>query len=156
MGSVLSAMPDYQLWLLAGVLLAVAEALIPGVYLFWIGAAALFTGLATFLFAPAPALQFGLFALAILLALYGGRRMVGRNPVPSADPLLNDRAARLIGRHVIVSEDIVNGKGRVTVDDGSWTAIGPDLPTGTRVIITAAHGAVLSVELLEEQGQRAG
>ena len=150
MGSFLSGMPDYQLWLLAGVLLAVAEALVPGVYLFWIGAAALVTGLATYVLAPSVGLQFGLFALAILFALYGGRRIIRRSPVTSADPLLNDRTARLIGRHVIVSEAIVNGKGRVTVDDGSWTASGPDLPPGTRVIITAAHGAVLSVEPLEE------
>ena len=55
-----------------------------------------------------------------------GRRHYERNPVPSSDPLLNDRTARLIGQKVTVVEAIENGEGRVRVGDSVWAARGPD------------------------------
>jgi membrane protein implicated in regulation of membrane protease activity len=68
--------------------------------------------------------------------------------VESADPLLNDRAARLIGETVLVVEPIIGGEGRVKVGDGVWTARGPDSAAGVRVRIASVQGAVLHVESL--------
>jgi membrane protein implicated in regulation of membrane protease activity len=75
-----------------------------------------------------------------------GRRWYAQNPVASADPLLNDRVARLIGEVVTVVEPIAAGKGKVRVGDGEWLACGPDTPVGAHVRITGATGTSLTVE----------
>jgi membrane protein implicated in regulation of membrane protease activity len=42
---------------------------------------------------------------------------------------------------------IENGAGRVRVGDGVWNARGPDAPAGASVVIVAADGTCLTVEL---------
>jgi inner membrane protein len=135
-------------WLIGGVAIAIAELAVPGMFLIWIGVAAMLTGLATMAFGlPLPA-QLGLFAALAVLAVYLSRHVLDRVPIISDDPLLNERTARLIGRIVTVVEPIDRGEGRVRVGDGVWTATGPDLPAGTRVEIVRAIGARLVVEPL--------
>ena len=92
------------------------------------------------------AYQLGLFAVLAFAAVYAGRRYYERNPVASADPNLNDRAARLIGQTVTVETAIENGEGRVTVGDSVWIARGPDAPPGSQVRIVSADGSCLNVE----------
>ena len=41
---------------------------------------------------------------------------------------------------------IVDGRGRLRVDDSVWLVEGPDLPAGTRVRITGADNTLLRVE----------
>ena len=64
----------------------------------------------------------------------------------ASDPLLNERAARLIGQTVTVETAIENGKGRVKVGDGVWNARGPDAPSGAQVRVVGADGTCLTVE----------
>jgi len=133
-------------WLLGAALLGILEIAAPGIFLIWIAAAAALTGIAV-AFAPVSlATQLGLFALLALAAVYGGRRQYERNPVPSADPLLNTPTARLVGRNVEVVSAITNGEGRVKVGDGVWPARGPDAPVGARMVVTGAEGTCLKVE----------
>ena len=84
-------------WLAIGLLLAVAEMAIPGVFLIWMAGAALITGLATFLFPFGGAEQVVLFALLAFGSVLAGREWVRRHPVESADPSLNDRGGRMAG-----------------------------------------------------------
>jgi membrane protein implicated in regulation of membrane protease activity len=132
-------------WLLAGLALATAEVVAPGFFLIWIGAAAILTGLATLAFGLSLALQFGLFAIAAVAALYAGRRWFLMHPITTSDPLLNDRAARLIGRTVVATEPIVEGAGRVRVGDSIWNASGGDVPAGTRLRVVSVDGGTLIV-----------
>lgn len=134
-------------WLIIAAVLAIAELLAPGVFLVFIAAGAAVTGLITLL-VPAFGLVFEvlLFVAASAAAVAIGRRWYRRNPVPSEDPLLNDRVARLIGQVVTVVEPIASGQGRVKVGDGEWLASGPDAPVGAQVRITGARGALLDVE----------
>ena len=133
-------------WLVLALALGAAEMLVPGVFLIWLGAAALLTGLATLAFGLSPALQLTLFAVAAIAAVYAGRRWLRDNPIVSSDPLLNDRAARLIGQLVLVVEPIEGGSGRVRVGDGVWSASGADAPAGARVRVIGADGTCLRVE----------
>ena len=103
----------HWLWMLAAILLGIAELIVPGVFLIWLAAAAAATGLLTLAFGIDLPFQFALFALVSIAAVYLGRRWYVNNPMPSADPLLNDRAARLTGRTVVVVGALVNGEGRV-------------------------------------------
>ncbi|WP_336965841.1 NfeD family protein [Sphingobium aquiterrae] len=137
---------DHWWWLIFAVLLGIGEIVIPGVFLIWIAIAAAITGVATLLTGLPLFAQFILFAALCLVAAWAGRRWYTANPVASADPLLNDRAARLIGDTVLVVEAIEGGEGRVKVGDSVWTARGPDTKAGKRVRIIGVQGAVLNVE----------
>jgi membrane protein implicated in regulation of membrane protease activity len=45
-----------------------------------------------------------------------------------------------------LSEAIVNGTGKIHVDDTMWKVDGADLPEGTQVRVTGVAGTVLTVE----------
>jgi membrane protein implicated in regulation of membrane protease activity len=82
--------------------------------------------------------------LSVAAALIG-RRVAGNWDEESADPLINLRAGRLVGRTFVLAEPIVEGRGRVNVDDSVWQVHGPDAPAGARVVVTGVDGAVLLV-----------
>src|SRR3954470_15751169 len=90
------------LWLIGGVMLLIAEIIAPGFFLVFIGAAAITTGLFTVLFGLGTTPQLALFALYALLAVLIGRRFYANGNADSTDPLLNDRAGRLVGKVVTV------------------------------------------------------
>lgn len=62
------------------------------------------------------------------------------------EPQLNARAARHIGRQVVLEQSIEAGRGRVRIGDGWWSVEGPDLDAGARVRVVGVRGAVLIVE----------
>lgn len=133
-------------WLILALLLAIAEIIVPGFFLIWLGAAALLTGIVTLLLGIGTPAQFILFAVASIAAVYAARRWLRDNPVTSSDPMLNERTARLIGEIVTVVEAIDGGRGRVKVGDGIWQAHGPDTPAGAKVRVMGAEGTVLVVD----------
>ncbi|MFC7497874.1 NfeD family protein [Enterovirga sp. GCM10030262] len=136
----------HWVWLIGAAVLGIAELLMPGVFLIWLAAAAAITGFAALIFAVPLAFQFALFALLALGAVTFGRRWYASHPVESSDPLLNDRAARLVGETVRVVAAIEGGQGRVKVGDGVWEARGPDAEVGARVRVVGAAGTCLKVE----------
>lgn len=133
-------------WLIAAALLAGAEIVAPGFFLIWLGGAALITGVATLLLGLPDAAQFLLFAVAAMALVLTGRKFFRYTDLPSADPLLNERTARLIGQVVTVVEPIDDTGGRVRVGDGVWSARGVHAAVGERVRVSGADGNVLRVE----------
>ena len=135
------------LWLIGGVVLLIAELVAPGFFLIFIGAAAIVTGFAALLLPLPLALQLALFAaLAFVAARYGGRRAYSMRYDYSSDPLLNDRAKRLLGRVVIVTQPVDQHSGRVRVGDSDWSARGGPAAVGDRVRIVDVEGNCLKVE----------
>jgi membrane protein implicated in regulation of membrane protease activity len=134
------------LWMIAGVVLLIAEVLAPGVFLVFIGAAALATGAFTLLFDLGIAAQLTLFALYAVVAVMIGRRMYANAATDSSDPMLNDRSARLVGKSVTVIEAVDEHAGRVRVGDSEWSARGGPGRPGERVRITGVDGNCLLVE----------
>ena len=132
------------LWLTVGLVLMIAELIAPGFYLIWIGAAAMLTGLIAFS-GIGEAAQFISFAVLTVVSIIIARRWFKAYPIESADPLLNNRAAQMIGEIVTVVEPIVGGDGRVRVGDSEWIAHGADAAIGARLRITGvnARGGVL-------------
>ena len=135
-------------WLVLGLLLAVGEMTIPGVFLIWMAGAAVITGLASWLLPLSVALQVVLFAVLSVGGVFAGRNWLRANPVQAADPLMNDRGARAIGETVLVTQVIAGGEGRVKLGDSEWIARGPDAEPGTRMRVAAHQGSVLLVEYL--------
>jgi hypothetical protein len=142
----LLAMPGLS-WLILAAVLALVELMVPGIFLVFVAAGAAITGVVT-LIIPDFALTFQVmvFVIASAAAVAVGRNWYVNNPVPSSDPLLNDRVARLVGEIVTVVEPIEAGQGRVRVGDGEWLAHGPDTPAGAKVRIIGARGLSLDVE----------
>jgi membrane protein implicated in regulation of membrane protease activity len=134
------------LWAIGGVLLLIAEVVAPGFFLVFIGAAAIATGLFTVLFDLGLSAQVGLFIVYAALFVLVFKRWYGQPEGPSADPLLNDRAARLIGRSVTVVEAVDAHAGRVRVGDGEWSARGGPAAPGDRVRVASVEGNCLIVE----------
>ena len=141
----LGSLEPHWWWLLAAALLGIFEIFLPGVFLIWMAAAAAVTGIAVAFLPLSMPIQLVLFAMLAMAAVFAGRRYYERNPVPSSDPMLNDRTARLVGQKVTVVKAIQNGEGRVKVGDSVWPATGPDADEGSRVVVTGADGASLKV-----------
>ena len=136
-------------WLIAAIVLAIAEIAAPGFFMIWLAAAAAVTGVVAYVLDLTLLAQAVVFALASLAAIYAGRRYMAANPARSPDPMLNDRTARLVGEIVTVVEPIRAGSGRVKVGDGVWNATGPACPSGAKVRVTGAKGMTLVVEPVE-------
>jgi membrane protein implicated in regulation of membrane protease activity len=141
------------LWAIAGVVLLIAEVIAPGFFLIFIGAAAIATGLFTVLFDLGAVPQLALFALYALLAVLIGRRFYANKHSDSSDPLLNDRAGRLVGKLVTVVVAVDEHSGRVRVGDSEWSARGGPAAPGERVRITGVDGNCLSVETVRSLPQ---
>lgn len=141
-----ASVAPYIAWLTVGVILCIAEMVVPGVFLMFMGIAALMTGILTYLFPINVELQLLSFAVIAIASAYIGRRWFRSDAIASDDPLLNDRLGRLVGETAILSEPIVNGKGRAQVGDSVWNVHGPDAAQGSQMRITGAKGTTLTVE----------
>lgn len=142
----LSGIELHWIWLGLGLLLAIGEMTIPGVFLIWMAGAALVTGLLAWVVPLGVPLQVVIFAALSILFVFSGRRFLRQHPVESADPRMNHRGERAIGEMVVVSQVIEAGQGRVRLGDSEWLARGPDAEPGTRMRVTGADGVVLLVE----------
>ncbi len=133
-------------WLIAALVLGIAELAAPGIFFVFLAIAAAVTGVALLGLPELPiAVQLASFAVWSTVTVLIGRRWYRDYPVAGADPMLNDRSARMVGQIVIVETAIVDGRGRVLVGDGSWPACGDDAAAGTRVRITRVADGVADV-----------
>ena len=133
-------------WLIFGIIMMALELAAPGVFLFWLGLAALLTGLISFAYAPSWQVQILMFAVFAALAVPVWRRLARGSGSGSADnPFLNRRTDALVGRVFTLEKPIVDGAGTVRIDDTVWRVSGPDAPAGSRVRIVQADGASLTV-----------
>jgi hypothetical protein len=133
-------------WLVFGIILMALELVAPGVFLFWLGLAALLVGLLSFVIHPSWQAQILMFAAFAAVAVPLWRRVARSNSaVSKSNPFLNRRADALIGRVFTLEKPIIDGSGTVRIDDTVWRVAGPDTPAGSRVKIVQADGASLTV-----------
>ncbi len=133
-------------WLIAGFILMAMELLAPGVFMFWLGLAALLVGLLCFVISPSWQTQLLMFAVFAVAAVPLWRRVARSNSdVSKSNPFLNKRTDALVGRVFTLEKPIIDGSGTVRIDDTIWRVAGPDAPAGSRVKIVQADGASLTV-----------
>ena len=134
-------------WLAVGLLLVIVEIFAPGVVFVWLGIAAIIVGLVVGVIPSMPwELQIILFAVLSVVSLVGGRMYLKKNPLQTSDNSLNRRAEQYVGRTFTLNVPIVNGFGKLTVDDSTWKVKGDDMPEGTKVRVVGADSTVLTVE----------
>ncbi|MEQ1938196.1 NfeD family protein [Mesorhizobium sp. CN5-321] len=129
-------------WMVLGFLLLAAEIIAPGVFLVWIGIAALIVGAISLAAWSAVfwswQVQVLVFLVLSLVSAYLGRKLIASRRDDSDQPLLNRRGVQLIGRTATLTEPIREGRGRIQLGDTLWRVSGPDLPAGARVRVVAA------------------
>ena len=137
----------YWHWWVLGILLVTLEIFAPSTFFLWLGISAGIVGV-VMLALPEMSweLQLILFALLAVATIFAGRRYFRRNPIQTDKPLLNRRAEQYVGRVFTLEEPVINGIGKVHVDDSTWRVSGPDLPAGEQVKVVAADGVILKVE----------
>jgi inner membrane protein len=133
-------------WLVVAAVFAVIEVAVPAMVCIWFAVAALGTAAIAWL---APDLvwehQALIFAALAIASVTIGRVAFTRIRVRSSGAHLNRRAEAYIGRTFTLERPIVDGRGRIRVDDTVWLVEGPDLPAGTRVQVTSVNNTLLRV-----------
>ena len=140
----------YWHWYILAALLIILEVFAPGAFLLWIGIAAGVVGTALY-FAPGLVweYQFILFALVSVGSILAWRTYRAANPVVSDEPTLNRRGAQYIGRVFTLDSPIVDGVGKIRVDDSSWKIVGADRPAGAKIRVVGIDSTVLKVEAVD-------
>lgn len=136
-------------WALAGVFF-VLELLSMSFFFLWLGASALGVGI-ILLIVPDISweIQFMLWAAIAVVDIFVWRMYKAKNPSvnKSDEPHLNKRGDQYVGRVFTLDAPIVNGFGKVKVDDSTWKVeCSEDLTAGAKVTVTTVDGTVLQVE----------
>jgi membrane protein implicated in regulation of membrane protease activity len=133
-------------WIAAGILL-VGEMLMPGFFLLWLAAAAALTGAIDLVFGLGWEGEVIVFAaLSLLLVLATWKWVMASRQMQSDQPTLNQRHHAYVGKVVPLAQPIVNGSGKVRIEDSLWDVDGPDLPLGALVRISGVVGLRLKAE----------
>ena len=135
-------------WWVIGIVLLGIEILAPGFWFLWMAVAAGVVGTILF-FVPDMNWQGQVLFFAVLsvASMIGWRAYQRRHPTVSDQPNLNRRGEQYIGRVFTLDEAIVNGTGKIRVDDTTWKVTGNDQPLGAKVKVTGVDGTVLTVEV---------
>ena len=135
-------MIDWIIWVVAGLGLLIAEVLLPGVFMMWLGLAACGAGLLTLLFQFDFARQVIAFGVLAVIALGFGLRL--RRP----RQVVHTEREGLIGRPATAL--VFQGRdGRVRLGDSDWPArVPPDIAPpdpGARLRVARVDGTTLIV-----------
>ncbi len=143
------------IWFIVGCGLLMLELVVPGVHFLWFGLAAILFGTIMVLMsglAPEYAAmldwpyQLIIYAALSTAIVFQVRRYSIGMPSSEDGSTLNARSAQYVGRTVVVTVPLVNGRGKVRIGDTQWIAKGADAPVGARVKVVGFDGPVLLVE----------
>ncbi len=137
----------YWHWLILAVVLIILEILMPGAYFLWMAVSAAIVGGAMFVFPQMPILvQVLIFAVLSVITVVMYKSYRKKNPLVTDEPALNRRGEQYIGRTFTLEEPIVNGEGKIIVDDTTWKVAGMDMSAGMTVRVVSVEGSTLKVE----------
>jgi hypothetical protein len=91
--------------------------------------------------------QFILFSIVSVGSIVAWRAWRQARPVITDEPTLNRRGSQFIGRVFTLDAPIINGIGKVRVEDSTWKIEGADCPTGTKVRVAGIENTVLKVDV---------
>lgn len=133
-------------WLTVAVVIIVVEMMMGTYFLLWVGFAAAATALIQWAFGIGWQVQMIVFFLLSLISIVAWHFYAKANPEADPLPHLNKRGQQHIGRTFNLSHAIVNGYGKINVNDSTWKVQGEDLPKGAKVIVINIVGTTLIVE----------
>lgn len=146
MSDLLQALGGWTWWIVAGVLL-LAELTAPGIFFLWLALAAGALGIVVLVVDIGWQMQIALWAvLSVVFVLIAKPWLKRRNAIESDQPNLNRRMLNYVGKTYVLDEPIVNGQGKIRIEDTLWQVSGPDSPKGQWVKVLRADGLDLVVE----------
>ncbi|MGB8313317.1 MAG: NfeD family protein [Aestuariivirga sp.] len=132
-------------WIVAAILLFM-ELVAPGVFLMWLAFAAATVGAITYFVTLPWQLEALLFAGFSVAYVYLVRPWYAVSNLHSSDQAnLNQRIYGFVGKSYVLHEPIVEGQGKLDIEGTRWDVLGPNLPKGTTVRVTAVEGMRLRV-----------
>ena len=143
-------MHDWHGWIIAALLLFIAEMFVPGFWLACVALGSLAAGIVALLPIGMP-LQVVTFAVTTLASFVGVRPFLVRHFQLGHGTGVRTNVDALIGKIGLVSEriDPVTRRGRVIVDGEDWRGATMDdtaLEPGTRITVLQVDGTTLMVE----------
>jgi membrane protein implicated in regulation of membrane protease activity len=140
----------YWHWLVLGVVLGIIEVFAPGAFFLWLGISAGIVGILIWLL-PAVSweIQILLFAVLSIASVVLARRYLNFHPLETDLPNLNQRGQQYVGRVFTLEEPVINGQGKIQVDDSTWKITCDDCETGTKVVINGVDGVVLRAAVVQ-------
>ena len=138
---------EFWHWLIAAVVMIIIEMILPAAYFLWMGISAFVVGLSIYVVPDMPVLiQVIIFGVLSVVCLILYKRHKKSNPNVNDQPNLNRRGEQYVGRSFTLEEAIVNGVGKIKVDDSTWRVKGTDMPAGMKVRVMSVEGTVFNVE----------
>ncbi len=137
---------SYWHWWVVAVVLVILEVFSPGAFFLWLGISAGITGL-IILAVPDLSWQYQLllFSVFSVASIMIWHLFLKRHPTESDHPVLNRRGEQYIDRVFTLDEPVVNGLGKIRVDDSTWKISGEDCDAGSRVRVVGVDGVVLKI-----------
>jgi inner membrane protein len=137
-------------WFIIAGLLLIGELLSPGVFLMWLAGAAAITGVGDLIFNMGWAGEAITFGFTALITVFATWKPVTANWSPKSDqPHLNQRLNGFVGRTIVLDQAIINGSGKVRIEDALWDVDGEDAPAGAKVKLTGVKGLRLVASKIE-------
>jgi inner membrane protein len=138
---------EFWYWLIAAVVMIVIEMLLPAAYFLWMGISAFIVGLILYVYPDLHLMiQVIIFGVLSVVTLVMYKKHKNDNPTVNDEPNLNRRGEQYVGRIFTLEEPIVNGVGKVKVDDSTWKVKGSDMAAGMKVRVMSVDGTVFNVE----------
>jgi len=138
---------DFWHWLTLGVVLIILEIFAPGAFFLWMGVSACIVGAILWVF---PDLgwetQLLIFSVISVVSIALWRIRLRTHPTESEDSTINARTQQYVGRVFTLVEPIVNGYGKIRVDDSFWQVSGSDCEKDQKVKVISTDGMTLKVE----------
>jgi hypothetical protein len=133
-------------WWILAVALVILEVFAPGAFFLWLGIAAGVVGALVYLM-PSLGWEYQVLAFSLLsvISIIIWRKFFRAQPSDTDQPNLNRRGEQYIGRLFTLNEPIVDGLGKIRVDDSTWKIRGEDCPVGSQVEVTGVDGTILKV-----------
>jgi inner membrane protein len=144
MTELVAAIDAHWLWLIAAGVMLLLELALPGFFFLWLALAAATVGVNLFFFDFSWLTSVLSFAALSVIYVYLGRPWYGAKR-QSDQPNLNQRYMNYIGRTYVLKQPIIDGAGKLTIEDARWDIEGPDMAAGAQVKVLAADGTRLKV-----------
>jgi membrane protein implicated in regulation of membrane protease activity len=141
---------DFWHWWILGGIFLLLEVFISGFFFIWLALSAGVVGMILMLFPMTDwKLQLVIFSALSVTSIVIFRGYQKSHPTRTDQPELNRRSRQYIGRTFTLEEPIVNGVGKLHVDDTTWRIVGENLPAGQNIIVIGVDGILLKVEKTE-------
>ena len=136
----------YWHWWIFAIALLLLELFAPGAFFLWLSIAAGIVGL-LLMVAPETSWQIQMIVFAVLsvISIFVWRKYFRGHLSDTDQPTLNRRGEQYIGRVFTLDEAIVDGKGKIRVDDSTWIVHGDDCAAGTKVVVNGVNSTILHV-----------